>query len=385
MLNSWTTLIGQLLCGAAAAYAAASLIAVAAATRRRAQSDPLALKHCPPVTILKPLCGAEAETYECLRSFCVQDYPRYQLIFGVCDPNDPVIALVHRLQEEFPRQHIELRLDRTLHGTSRKVSNLINMMPLVRHDFLVLSDSDVRVNPDYLSHIVAPLRHPGVGVVTCAYRGIGARNFWSALGAMYINEWFVPSVRVAAMGGSSAFAFGATIGIRRDVLEEIGGFEAISNQLADDYRLGELTRQIGLRTVLSEIDVDTYVTKRSLSDLVHHELRWLRTIRAVRPLGYSLSFVTIGIPVAIVGAFLCGGSLLSMAAVGLTLVCRLFVHLATRKAPHGLLAFAMIVIRDVLTFALWCWSFSSRRVQWREQAFQIQDDGTAQLILGARS
>jgi ceramide glucosyltransferase len=384
MFNSWTMLIGQVLSGAAAAYALASITAVFAATRRRAQSDPLPSKQSPPVTILKPLCGAEAETYECLRSFCVQDYPRYQVIFGVSDPNDPVIALVHRLQGEFPRQHIALTLDRTLHGTSRKVSNLINMMPLVQHDFLVLSDSDVRVTRDYLSHIVAPLRHPGVGIVTCAYRGIGARNFWSALGAMYINEWFVPSVRVAAMGGSSAFAFGATIGIRRDVLEEIGGFEAISNQLADDYRLGELTRRIGLKTVLSQIDVDTYVTKRSLPDLVHHELRWLRTIRAVRPFGYSFSFVTIGLPVAAIGALLCGGSPLSLAAIGLTLVCRVFVHLATRRAPQGPWAFAMILMRDVLTFALWCWSFSSRRVQWREEAFQIQDDGTAQLILGAR-
>src|SRR5665213_28377 len=175
---------------------------------RRSQFTPSAL---PPVTILKPLCGAEPETYACLRSFCDQAYPEFQLIFGVCDPHDPVVAIVNRLQGEFPLRDLQLAVERRQHGSNRKVSNLINMMPLARHEFLVLSDSDVQVKRDYLAKVVAPLLDAGVGIVTCAYRGRPRQGLWSLLGALFINEWFIPSVRVAAMAGSRAFAFGTTI------------------------------------------------------------------------------------------------------------------------------------------------------------------------------
>jgi len=333
--------------------------------------------------VLKPLCGEAPETYECLRSFCEQDYAKFQVIFGVSDPHDPVIAVVHRLQREFPDLDLRLRVDRTLHGTSRKVSNLINMMPSASHRYLVLSDSDVRVGPDYLSQVVAPLQDRGVGIVTCAYRGLGSDNLWSLLGAMYVNEWFVPSVRVAAMSGSRAFAFGATIAIRAEVLAAAGGFAAISNQLADDYRLGELTRRMGLRTVLSQVCVDTYVSQQSLPALVRHELRWLRTIRAVRPVGYGLSFVTFGLPVALTGLWLSAGAPACIAAASITAVCRLMIHIAMRADDVTPGRVALIAVRDALTFALWIWSFTSRRVQWREDSFHIRDDGSAQRILSA--
>ena len=174
------------------------------------------------------------------------------------------------------------------HGSSGKVSNLINMMPLARYDYLVIADSDVRVAPDYLARVVPPLLDSEVGIVTCPYRGCPGRGTWSLLESAFINDWFMPSVYVAALLGSRAFAFGATIGLRREVLARIGGFISIADQLADDYRLGELTRRMGLRTVLSEVVVGTVVDECSLDDLVRHELRWLRTIRAVRPLGYAL-------------------------------------------------------------------------------------------------
>ena len=379
MIHSWTAALGYILSAAAAAYSIAALTAV----RLRARPDPYSTGDCRPVTVLKPLCGTELQTYACLRSFCEQDYPRYQVIFGVSDPHDPVIAVVQRLQREFPDRDLLLRVDRTVHGTSRKVSNLVNMMAAARHGYLVLSDSDVRVDEDYLTNVVAPLQDHSVGIVTCAYRGLGTDNLWSLLGAMYINEWFVPSVRVAAMSGSRAFAFGATIAIRAEVLAAVGGFAVIADQLADDYRLGELTRQMGLRTVLSHVCVDTYVSKRSLPDLIRHELRWLRTIRAVQPLGYGLSFVTIGLPVALAGVWLTGASGACIAAALLTAACRLNLHMATRNerlAPSGA---ALIVVRDALTFVLWVWSFTSRRVQWGEDSFRIRDDGSAQRILNA--
>ena len=260
------------------------------------------------MSILKPLCGAEPETYACLRSFCDQAYPQFQIVFGVCDANDPALGVVSRLQREFPQIDMAVAVDHSQHGSSRKVSNLINMLPLARHEYLVVSDSDVRVDPDYLAQIIGPLLDDGVGIVTCAYRGCPRRGLWPLLGSMFINEWFLPSVRVAAMAGSRAFAFGATIALRRAVLERIGGFTAIANQLADDYRLGELTRRLGLRTVLSEVVVDTWVAEGSFGELVRHELRWLRTIRALRPSAYCFCFITFGMPVAALGALLAGGA-----------------------------------------------------------------------------
>jgi ceramide glucosyltransferase len=148
---------------------------------------------------------------------------------------------------------------RRQHGSNRKVGNLLNMMPFALHEVFVVADSDVRVRRDYLSRIVGPLMDEGVGIVTCTYHGIPRQGLWSCLGSLFINDWFMPSVHMAAAIGSSSFASGATIGIRREVLAGIGGFKSIANQLADDYRLGELTRRAGLRTVLSDVVVDTYV------------------------------------------------------------------------------------------------------------------------------
>jgi ceramide glucosyltransferase len=377
MTYSWINILGLLLCAAAVGYSVIAFVAVRSRIRPVSRL-PLDL---PAVTLLKPLCGAEPETYECLRSFCLQDYPHYQVIFGVSDADDPVIEIVRRLQREFPDRGLQLTVERALHGTSRKVSNLINMMPLVRHEYLVLSDSDVRVPADYLVNVVAPLLDPSVGIVTCAYRGLPRLGVWSLLGAMYINEWFVPSVRVAAMAGSRAFAFGATIALRRGVLAAIGGFLPIVNQLADDYRLGEMTRGVGLRTVLSHVYVDTYVNRRTLHDLIRHELRWLRTIRAVRPMGYRLSFVTFSLPVAIAGAWLAAGSPLCLAAIGVTALCRVVIHLTTRTERGRAPRVALLAVRDMLTLTLWGWSFVSRRVQWRGDSFWITPDGTAQRFM----
>jgi hopanoid biosynthesis associated glycosyl transferase protein HpnI len=250
---------GTVLAALAMGYSITAWVAV----RRRIRPTGGALPNGPPVTVLKPLCGEEPGLYECLRSFCEQDYPQFQIVFGVRNSRDSAVAVVFRLMREFPTKDLRIAIDGRLHGSSPKVSNLINMMPLASHDYFVIADSDVRVTRSYLASVVAPLLDPGVGIVTCGYRGWPRGGLWSLLGCLFINEWFMPSVCVAAMTGSRSFAFGATIAIRRHVLDGVGGFRSIANQLADDYRLGELTRRMGLRTVLSEVVVDTYVSERT--------------------------------------------------------------------------------------------------------------------------
>jgi ceramide glucosyltransferase len=337
----------------------------------------------PPVTLFKPLCGAEAETYDCLRSFCDQDYPEFEVIFGVADFNDPAVSIVNCLQREFPKRALKLVVDRRQHGSSRKVSNLVNMMAAAEHEFFVISDSDVRVPRDYLARVVVPLLDAGVGIVTCPYRGVPRSGLWSLLGSQFINEWFMPSVRVAALCGSRSFAFGVTIAIRRRVLARIGGFMAIANQLADDYRLGELTRRLGLETVLSDVVVDTSVVESTFGALVRHELRWLRTIRTVRPVGFCLSLITFGVPVAILGTVMAGGEAPVCVMLAVAAVARLILHLRTRRPEHALRQLVILPVRDLLSVTLWSWSFVTRRVHWRNDHFLVNRDGSVLPVVRA--
>jgi ceramide glucosyltransferase len=377
--QTWMFWCGIAVAGSAAAYA----IAAALAVRVKLKADHgVRAGYAPAATILKPLCGNEHELYECLRSFCDQDYPEFQIVFGVADGADPAAEAVSRLQREFPKLDLTLVVDRRQHGSSRKVSNLMNMLPLARHDFLVISDSDVRVQRDYLSTTVPPLLDPDVGIVTCPYRGVPRRGLWSLLGSMFINDWFIPSVRVAALCGSRAFAFGVTIALRRQVLADIGGFAAIANQLADDYRLGELTRARGLRTVLSAVVVETCVDERSFGALVRHELRWLRTIRAVRPLGYGLSFITFSVPAALLGCAISRGAWPAIVLLAVTALGRIVLHLRVRGTVSvSARDFAVLPLREALSLLLWAWGFVTRRVHWRDDRFRVTRDGSVQPVV----
>ena len=372
----WLGGLGTLLAAIATGYAVAAAIAVR--MRRAAATRPLAT--LPPATILKPLCGAEPALYEHLRSFCQQNYPHWQIVFGVPDPRDPALDTVHRLRGEFPRLDLQVAISSAQHGASSKVSNLINMMPLARHDCLVIADSDIHVGPNYLERVITPLLDEGVGIVTCLYHGRPRPGLWSLLGSMFINEWFVPSVRVALLFGSRAFAFGATIALRRATLVRIGGFEAIADQLPDDYRLGELTRRLGLRTVLSDVEVETCVDEASGGELVRHQLRWLRTIRTVQPLGFTLAGITFSLPVVLGGSLLAAGSAATLAMAAVTAAARLMINSACRSSRPLVSQLWLVALNDLLCFGLWCWSFTTRRVHWRDAHYRVARDGTIQPL-----
>jgi ceramide glucosyltransferase len=372
----WLNGVGTTLAAVAMGY----MLAARIAPRGRRVAGPQPSAPLPPVTILKPLCGGEHELYRHLRSFCVQTHPAVQIVFGVRDPHDPALEAVRRLQREFPQRDLQIAINPAQHGASSKVSNLVNMMPLARHDYLVIADSDVRVAPDYLERVIAPLLDERVGIVTCLYRGCPRPGLWSLLGSMFINEWFMPSVHVAALFGSRSFAFGATIALRRETLFRIGGFRAIADQLPDDYRLGELTRGMGLRTVLCDAEVETCVDEPGLLDLVRHQLRWLRTIRTVQPLGYALAGVTFGLPAVIVGSLLAGGSAVTLAMVAVTVMARLMLNSPPRNSRSLLAQLWLVALNDLLGFALWCWSFTTRRVHWRQARYRVARDGTIHPI-----
>ncbi|MDB5909094.1 MAG: hypothetical protein JWP34_3208 [Massilia sp.] len=327
----------------------------------------------PPVTVLKPLCGMEPRLEANLATLCEQTCPVYQVLLGVRDPDDPAIAVVRRLQQRYPALDIHLIVDARVHGSNFKVSNLINMAGAVRYPWLVIADSDIAVLPDYLEKVAAPLADPAIGIVTCLYRAHSFDTFWSRMGALFIDTWFAPSVRVASAFGASAFGFGATIAMRASTLRAAGGFEALRNRLADDFWLGQLVRDRGLATVLSEVCVTTDVTENDFRSMWSRERRWMQTIRSINPLGYALTFVAFTIPLLALGLWLAPTALnWSLALLGT--LARLGLHF--RRPAPGLPAAghaSYAPLRDCLLLLTWLSAFIGATVQWRQQTVRIDD------------
>jgi len=328
------------------------------------------------VTVLKPLCGEDPELYENLKSFCLQNHPRFQIVFGVQDAADPAIAVVRRLMSEFPDGDLELVVDDARHSNNLKVANLQNMMPRARHGLIVLADSDMRVTQSYLAEITAPLGDPLIGLVTCLYRGLPAGGVWSRLACNHVNHGFLPQAVVADLLGLGAGCFGATIALRRETLAAIGGFAAVGDDLADDHALGAAVRRRGLRIVLSPHIVDDVIAEPSLAALFRHELRWARTIRLVAPAGFAASVVTQPVVLALAA---CAAGTLPLAAPAM-----LAVALASRLAMVRLVDRALglpptplwsVPARDLLSFAVFVASFFARRVAWRDRTFRIGRNG----------
>jgi ceramide glucosyltransferase len=380
--HSLEALIGIACLAIAAIYSVLTLTA-AFIWRLRAVRRGSSLGTQPPVSILKPLCGLEPAMYENLRSFCTQDYPHFQLIFGVRDPADPALDIVKQLIAEFPALAISMVSNPRLYGDNFKNSNLMNMLEVAHHDILLIADSDARVGPDYLKQVTAPLRNPKVGLVTCIYRGIPTPGIWSRLGAMYINEWFIPSVLLAWAFGHENYASGQTLCLRRDTLEAIGGLRPIANHLADDYRLGELVRAAGQKIVLSSYEVETQHHEPSLESLANHQLRWMRTLQILRPRSFRFIFLTFSLPLAFFGLILASRAASIPAGnaawilFGLTASAQLLLHWARRSPKNRpfFIYWVLIPARDLLLCWTWLRTFFVSRVIWRGGEFNVDAQG----------
>jgi ceramide glucosyltransferase len=328
----------------------------------------------PHVTILKPLCGAGGRLYESLRSFCEQEYPHYQIVVGVRSADDPAVSVVYRLMAEYPALDLRLVVSDRLAGANPKVSNLANLYEAAKYDILVVADSDIRVGTDYLRTVVAPLEDREVSLVSCLYRGIADRGVWATLGAMFINEWFYPSALVGERLEGIAHAFGATMVCRRETLERIGGFGVLADYLADDYRLGQLITRDGGRVVIARYVVDTAVTAATFRDLFLHELRWARTYRTARPLGYFFSVVTLALPIAILAGLVGGPMAPAVLLLGIRLAGSVMFS-RELDLPVTWRHLCLVPVRDVLSLAVWALSFLGRTVYWAGHRFRVDRNG----------
>ena len=354
------------------AYVIAAVLAVRRFVRRPAP----AAADQPPTSVLKPLHGDEPGLYENLRSFAEQDYPTAQIILGVSDPADTALPVARGLACDLVDRDIALVVDGRVNGSNRKVANLENMLDRARHQIVALADSDMRVDRHYLAVVTAPLQDPKTGVVTCLYRGVPTGGRWSDFGAMHINFGFLPSAMVAECLGLGGGCFGATIALRRETLERIGGFTRLRDELADDHRIGAEIRALGLSVVLSRYIVEARVFEPSFASLWQHELRWARTIRAVAPVGFAGSILAQPIAIASLGAAVTGFSLTS--CVFLVISCAL--RWVTARAVARELGLSapqpwLLLARDALSFAVFVASFFGRTVFWRDQLFHVEASG----------
>jgi len=356
-------------------YLGAAIGSVTAFSRRRGEPT---TGDFPPVSVLKPVCGIEHGLYENLRSFCDQDYPALQVIFGVRDGDDPAIPVVQRVIREFPERDPVLVVGGRSVPGNLKVSNLVNMYCAARHGLVVIADSDMRVDRNYLRAVAAAFADPRVGAATCLYSGTPAAGFPSTLGAMFVNDWFFPSVLVAVAFQKLRFCFGATMAVRREALEAIGGFEALAPYLADDYMLGSLVSRCGYKVRLSPYVVEGIVSETGFRSLVAHELRWARTVRTCRPAGYAFSIIGNG-AVSLAALFLLatrfGDS--GVALVALAIALRVILHYRVRCAVRvpGPAVPWLVPLRDLLCLAIWAASFWGRGVRWRGRWLSVRPDG----------
>ncbi len=327
----------------------------------------------PAITILKPLHGDEPLLEEALASFCSQSYPNFQIVFGLHDAADPALHVIRRLCARFPAVDIDVVIDPAQHGVNRKISNLINMYPRAKHDVIVMADSDIHAPADYLRQLASGLSQAGVGLVTTLYAGLGASGTLAArLGATQINHSFLPGALLArALGREDCL--GATMALRRETLESIGGLHALVHHLADDAVLGRLVTGGGGRVALAATLPATTVPEMRVGELFAHELRWGRTIQSLAPVGFAMSSLQYPLFWAALAAGMSGfqpwatalfvGAWLARAAAMIGIDACLGL---TTAVPIWLLP-----LRDLLSVAVILASYGGREVAWRGHVLHI--------------
>ena len=330
----------------------------------------------PAVTVLKPLHGSEPEIAALITAFCRQNYPApVQILCGAPRADSPAVAAISAIAADLPDLEIEVAVEPRSRGTNRKVSNLINMVPRARHDMLVLSDSDIAVGPDYLRALAALLASPGIGAVTCLYHGIGGEGLWTRLSALAINAQFLPHAIAAVRLGLAKPCCGATIALRRSILDRIGGFALLADVLADDHAIGVAVRSAGYDVVTAPFLVGHHCFEESLRQVLRHQMRVARTIRSIYPLAYAGTIVTHPWPLALM-ALLCGNPAAVTVTVAVLLARVTLCRCVEWRFGLPRQNYWLIPFHDLVAFAIYVTSFLGATVHWRGADYRVAANGS---------
>jgi len=361
------------------------MVAIFAAIRffKRERSKPLP-NFMPPISVLKPVRGADFGSFENFASFCRQNYGDYEILFCVNEMSDSAVPVIQRVMTEFPQRRIRIISGATQLGTNRKVNNLVLLTKEAQHEFLVQSDGDVRVGPNYLREVVAPFVDPAVGIVSCFYRGIAQPNLGAELEAVGAASDFFGGALVADWMEGVTFALGASVATTKTWLRKIGGYEAFANYLADDYEIGNRVHKAGGKALLSREAVWTMYPAVSFEGFWEHQVRWARTVRLVRPVSFFGLILTHGLPWAIAAAVAAPNVWISTAYLLGYLLLRLVMAWVVGVWGGGdeLLRrrLWLVPLRDAIHFVVWLAGFASNRVKWGDAEYTIEDGKMKEVI-----
>jgi len=335
-------------------------------------------EFAPPVSILKPLRGVDPQMYESFSSHCVQDYPEYEIIFGVSDADDPAVQAVYQLMREFPSCKIRLVVCPEVLGNNRKTSNVVQMLPHAQYGHIIINDSDIFVPPDYLRRVMAPFGRPQVGMVTCPYNGIAANTLGSKLESIGISTDFFAGVLAARqIEDGIHFALGSTLAMSRAALNAIGGLAPMVDYLADDFESGNRISKAGFEVVLIDLVVETHLPAYSFRQFFEHQMRWARSTRDSRRRGYVGILLTFGLPWAIISVLLSAGAWWSWLVLAAACLLRaaVAIQVGTRVVHDPSIAgrLWLVPLRDLVAFWVWFASFAGRQVHWRGDVFILED------------
>lgn len=335
--------------------------------------------YLPPVTVLKPVYGLEKHLRANLRSICVQDYPEYQVVFCIQDPDDPALPLVWDIQEEFGTDRVSVVVADVQAGPNGKVNNLLGGLAEARHEILVMSDSDVLVRPDYLRTIVAPLADPQVGCVCTLFKVAKAQRWFEKLELLSINADFIPSVIFAHLTGTSKFCLGPSLALRRSTLKDIGGLESLADFLVEDYELGRRIWTSGKRLAVLPYCVDAVIDLGSFAQWWEHQCYWDQNTWAAQPLGFFATLITRAIPFALLFAVIRLGDAVGVMVLGTAVALRLataggLLQWGLRDY-EGMRGLALLPLRDLLGMVSWARVYTRRTVVWRGREFILTRNG----------
>jgi ceramide glucosyltransferase len=353
------------------------VLAIAASRRFFCTRPPVRRDFAPPISILKPVRGLDREAYENYASFCRQQYPEFEIIFGVTERSDPAVPVIQRLMRDFPRCDIRLLIGAEPLGSSDKVNKLCRMAREARHEILIISDSDIRVAPGYLYAIAAPFADPMTGAVTCLYRGITDGSLVSEMESIGNTSDFDAGVLSAWQLGRLDFTLGATMATTKEILAEIGGFESLAGHCSDDYELGHRIAALGYRVEVTPFPVFTVFPAQTLRQCFRHQFRWALTMKHTQPGGHFSLLFTQGLPWAVLAALIAPGRPLAALYLCGYAVLRTAMAWAVgiRGLNDGLLRRKMwlVPLRDAFAFIVWLASFFNRRIEWRGSEYYIRD------------